>query len=87
MLGERHGQLCRQLAGDKQRRLSGIDLFRTGSGAILIPGSAAWFECRIADEHPAGDHTVVFLEIVALRAEGRAAPLVFHDSRFRQLSP
>jgi flavin reductase (DIM6/NTAB) family NADH-FMN oxidoreductase RutF len=86
VLSQRHGELCRQLAGDKRTRLDGIDLTHAESGAILILGSVARFECRIADEHPAGDHTVVLLEILALQADKHADPLIFHDSRFRQLT-
>ncbi|MEV1172433.1 flavin reductase family protein [Nonomuraea sp. NPDC049784] len=48
--------------------------------------AAAWFDCSIHEEAPAGDHSIVLLEIHALRtASDGVPPLVLHGSRFRRL--
>lgn len=87
ILSEEHGNICRQLAGkDKSARFSGIATTTTDQGAVLIHNSSAWFECSVFDQHPAGDHDVVFLEIHGLRANPAASPLVFHGSRSRALA-
>lgn len=87
ILGEDHAALCRQLAGrDKPARFAGVDAAVNEDGAVFVPGSPVWFECSIYDEHPAGDHDVVFFEIHSLHAETGTEPLVFHGSRFRQLA-
>lgn len=82
-----HAQKCRQLSGrDKSTRFNGIETSATAKGAIRIKGAAAWFECSIFDVHAAGDHEVVLLLIHDLEVEQKAAPLVFHGSRFTQLA-
>lgn len=87
ILSQEHSNICRQLAGkDKSARFSGIATTTTELGAILIHDSSAWFECSVFDQHPAGDHDVVFLEIHGLQANPAASPLVFHGSRFRALA-
>ena len=57
----------------------------TEDGALFVLGAAAWFDCTIYAEIPAGDHTVVLLEICSLETQPELAPLVFHASRFRRL--
>ncbi|KAA0974223.1 oxidoreductase [Arthrobacter sp. UCD-GKA] len=86
ILGQDQGPLCRQLANrDKNARFAGVDVHQLDSGALLLPNASLWFECSIYDEHPAGDHDVVLLEIHALHVDKETSPLVFHDSTFRQL--
>ncbi|GAA3326088.1 flavin reductase family protein [Paeniglutamicibacter sulfureus] len=87
ILGQDQGALCRQLANrDKNARFADVEVHRLESGALLLPHASLWFECSIFDEHPAGDHDVVLLEIHALHADKTTSPLVFHDSAFRQLA-
>ncbi|WP_248660591.1 flavin reductase family protein [Gordonia sp. C13] len=57
----------------------------TEDGALFVLGASAWFDCSIYAEIPAGDHTVVLLEIHSLQTQPDLAPLVFHGSRFRRL--
>src|SRR6185369_16777342 len=40
-----------------------ISLTSTGSGLPVIEEALAWIECRVAGEHDAGDHVVVFGEV------------------------
>jgi flavin reductase (DIM6/NTAB) family NADH-FMN oxidoreductase RutF len=43
-------------------------------GAPLLEGAAGWIECRLASEHPAGDHTFfVGAVVAAARGPGREA--------------
>jgi flavin reductase (DIM6/NTAB) family NADH-FMN oxidoreductase RutF len=48
---------------------------RTGDlGAPLLEGSLGWIECRLASEHPTGDHTFFVGDVVsATRGPGREA--------------
>jgi flavin reductase (DIM6/NTAB) family NADH-FMN oxidoreductase RutF len=52
----------------------GIDT-RTGElGAPLLEGTLGWIECRLAAEHPTGDHTFFVGEVAsATRGPGRDA--------------
>ena len=45
----------------------GIDAHTGALGILLIEGALGWIECRVASEHPTGDHTFFVGE--ALSAE------------------
>ena len=56
---------------------TGIDT-RTGElGAPLIEGALAWIECRLASEHPVGDHTLFVGDVVSAR-RGPAREALVH---------
>ncbi|HEU5065759.1 MAG TPA: flavin reductase family protein [Gaiellaceae bacterium] len=53
---------------------TGIDIRAGELGAPLIEGALGWIECRLAAEHPAGDHTLFVGDVVsARRGPGREA--------------
>jgi flavin reductase (DIM6/NTAB) family NADH-FMN oxidoreductase RutF len=87
VLGEAHEAACRQLASKVADRFAGVATARTDSGAILIDGAPVHLECAIEGEMPAGDHDLVLLRVHAFATDPAAAPLVFHGSTFRRLSP
>ncbi|RRS03672.1 flavin reductase [Aquabacterium soli] len=66
----------------------GIDRFegvswRPGlSGAPLIDGAVASFECDNRSQHEAGDHIIFVGEVTHCRRRVGAVPLVFHGGRF-----
>lgn len=53
---------------------------------MLLHGAAAWLDCSVDQVVPAGDHELILLRVHALAVQTDVAPLVFHDSRFRQLA-
>lgn len=79
------GDLCRQLAGPEARRFDGVEPLVRPGGAMFLPEAAAHLVCTVAGEIPAGDHTVVLMQIVSLRSDPGVEPLVFHASTFRAL--
>lgn len=88
VLGADQDAACRQLASrDAATRFDGIDAHLASHGGLFVRHAPVWLETTIWSETPAGDHTVVILEITAMfRAEG-VEPLVFHGSTFRRLEP
>ena len=60
--------------------------FRCGhTGAPLIEGCCAWFECAHAAQYPGGDH-LIFLGKIEHFCRGAASePLVFFDGDYRAL--
>lgn len=66
----------------------GIDRFegtawRAGlTGAPVIEGAVAVFECRQRSQHEAGDHLVFVGQVEHCRRRVGVAPLVFHGGRF-----
>lgn len=51
------------------------------NGAPILDGCAAWFECRLVNAYPAGDHDVCVGEVTAA-GSGTGDPLVLWDRRF-----
>ena len=55
---------------------------RLGANGIpLIDGCAAWLECRLVQNHPAGDHEIFVGEVEAA-AVGQGDPLILWDRTF-----
>jgi flavin reductase (DIM6/NTAB) family NADH-FMN oxidoreductase RutF len=50
----------------------------SASGAALVDGALATLECRTWAVHPAGDHTVVVGEVLALDAPPTDDPALVH---------
>jgi flavin reductase (DIM6/NTAB) family NADH-FMN oxidoreductase RutF len=53
-------------------------------GLPLLLGSVAWFECRLLDLHPAGDHEIALGEVLAC-GRGGGEPLILWDRAFWRL--
>ena len=63
----------------------GIEWRSGATGAPLLDRSLGWVECRVADRHPAGDHTLFVGDVVSSE-HGRNAPaLVYVDGGYRIL--
>lgn len=66
----------------------GLDRFegvawRAGlTGAPVIDGAVAVFECRNRSQHAEGDHLIFVGEVAHCRRRVGAAPLVYHGGRF-----
>ena len=79
-----------QLALSRHFSRSGPDKFAMGdwsegaSGAPVLAGSVAHFECRQHAAQEAGDH-MLFIGQVLHAQEHPHAPLVFHGGRYRSL--
>jgi flavin reductase len=57
------------------------------TGVALLDGALATIECRTADMHPAGDHSIVVGEVVSLSsAEHPDDALLYYRSRYGTLS-
>jgi len=87
VLAEDHGQVCRALAAKDADRFGSVPWQASERGAVFVADASLHIECSIEREIDAGDHVLVLLAIEALRSDPAVAPLVFHGSRFRQLSP
>ncbi|SMC71554.1 flavin reductase family protein [Lentzea albidocapillata] len=85
VLAEHQTAAGRRLAMKNGDRFAGVEWQTSNDGALFVLGASAWFDCSIKAEVPAGDHTVVLLEVHGLQAKPDVPPLVFHGSRFRRL--
>ena len=88
LLGARQGFLADRFAGRAplvNPRFDEAPYFTAASGAPLLRGGVAWFDCRVVGIHEAGDHR---LFVGAVEAAGRgdaAAALVYIDRRYHAL--
>lgn len=87
ILGSAHARECYQLASRKGDRFAGLDTRVTDLGALFIEGSSLWLDCEIYSETPAGDHTIVLLEVKSLKVSDDHDPLIYHSAAFRSLLP
>jgi flavin reductase (DIM6/NTAB) family NADH-FMN oxidoreductase RutF len=53
---------------------AGIEIHESELGPPLIEGALGWIECRVAEEHATGDHTLFVGDVVSIeRGPSRAA--------------
>jgi len=59
------------------------DVALSDEGLLLLPDALAAIECKVVDDHAAGDHRLVIGEVERLHVTGSVAkPLVFFDRAF-----
>ena len=73
-------------SADEERPMGGWPHRPGGTGAPILEGALAWFECRVWNWLPGGDHSIVVGEVVDLALERPAGePLLFHAGAYRRL--
>lgn len=89
LLAEGQDTLCRQLASKDGDRFAGLDVIQNsdedGNGPLFLTGASLLFETSIYDSFPAGDHTMVLLEVHGIQVNEGKKPLVFYNSTFHNL--
>jgi flavin reductase (DIM6/NTAB) family NADH-FMN oxidoreductase RutF len=70
------------VAGSRTERWKGVAFTEGVSGAPLIDGAAAHFECFNRSRYDEGDHTIFVGEVEACGHRPNASPLLFHGGRF-----
>lgn len=71
-----------QAADLRTERWKGVAFSDGVSGAPLIEGAAAHFECFNRSRYDEGDHTIFVGEVEACGHRADASPLLFHGGRF-----
>jgi flavin reductase (DIM6/NTAB) family NADH-FMN oxidoreductase RutF len=86
VLAEGQVAACRALAMKQGDRFAELAWQTNQDGALFVEGAAAWLECSLDTEVVAGDHVIALLRILGFGSNSEKSPLVFHESRFRQLA-
>jgi flavin reductase (DIM6/NTAB) family NADH-FMN oxidoreductase RutF len=83
VLANHHEELSRRFAAKDADRFAGVRYEHRPTGPA-IAGAVAWIECRLDDEHEAGDHTIAVARVVAIEAPPAVShdPLVFFCGRY-----
>lgn len=84
VLGVNQANICRELSGQNADRFQSAGVQLMESGAVLIAGAPAWFECSIESMLDGGDHLIVLLKVRAIDVEPDRDPLIFHAGVLRR---
>lgn len=86
ILAQDQADLARRYAARGSRELDRSDFAHTDRGLPIIAGSLGYLECRQWSLYPAGDHTMVFGEVVAMHRADEGRPLAFYAGAFGQIA-
>ena len=75
-------ELARQFATPGVDRFAGVSFTTGASGAPLIDGAAANFECFNRSRYEEGDHVIFVGEVEYCSHQSGASPLLFHGGKF-----
>jgi flavin reductase (DIM6/NTAB) family NADH-FMN oxidoreductase RutF len=74
--------LARQFATPGVDRFAGVPFTTGASGAPLIDGAAATFECFNRSRYEEGDHVIFVGEVEYCSHQTEASPLLYHGGKF-----
>lgn len=78
--------LARRYAARGSRELDPADFEHTQRGLPVVAGALGHLECRQWSLYPAGDHTMVFGEVIGLYQAAAGKPLAFFSGAFGRLA-
>jgi len=67
-------------------RFAGGEWRPSATGAPMLAGAAAAFDCRIVRSVEVGTHDVLFCEVVGLAADGAQEGLIYFSRRYHRLA-
>jgi flavin reductase (DIM6/NTAB) family NADH-FMN oxidoreductase RutF len=82
ILGADQQDLAKQFAARDGDRFAGVQFTSGTSGAPLIAGAAATFECFNRSRYEEGDHVIFVGEVEHCTYQPGASPLLFHGGKF-----
>jgi flavin reductase (DIM6/NTAB) family NADH-FMN oxidoreductase RutF len=86
ILGEGQAGLARRYAARGSSELDPRDFIRTQRGLPVIAGALAHLECRQWSLYPAGDHTMVFGEVIGMAQAPQGRPLGYFGGDFCRIA-
>jgi len=75
-------ELAERFASGRADRWEGVPYTEGASGAPLLDGAAAHFECFNRSRYEEGDHVIFVGEVERCGHRAGASPLLFHGGRF-----
>ncbi|MDB5884354.1 MAG: flavin reductase domain protein FMN-binding protein [Polaromonas sp.] len=75
-------ELAERFASRREDRWKDVQYTEGASGAPLLSGSAATFECFNRSRYEEGDHVIFVGEVERCSHQAGAAPLLFHGGKF-----
>ena len=84
VLSESQRDLSVKFAAKPEGRFEGVPWYTNVTGAPLLPGCIANFECRLSSIIEAGDHAIFLGEVIHAASSG-GRPLLYFDREYRAL--
>lgn len=75
-------ELARRYAARGSRELDAADFELSNNGLPVVAGALGYLECRQWSLYPAGDHTMVFGEVIGMQRAAHGGPLTFYGGAF-----
>ena len=75
-------ELAERFAGKREDRWEGVEFTDGLSGAPLLAGAAATFECFNRSRYEEGDHVIFVGEVEFCEQRPGVSPLLFHGGKF-----
>jgi 3-hydroxy-9,10-secoandrosta-1,3,5(10)-triene-9,17-dione monooxygenase reductase component len=88
VLAEDQEAVCRAFAtrgGDKFREIGWTPA--PGTGSPVLTGALAWIDCRLEDEHDAGDHVIAVGRVLDMGVPAESRPLLFYRGGYGRFEP
>ena len=85
ILSETQRELSQRFAKALVDKWSGVDYEIWETGAPILKGCIAAFECRTRALYDGGDHVIFLGEVLRLRCEIEGRPLLYYRGRYRGL--
>lgn len=86
ILSEEQRALATRFATRSEDKFADVATSWSREGTPLLPGAAAWLECRLHDQSVMGDHTILIGRVVDLGVESMR-PLAYCSGSFISLAP
>jgi len=89
ILGQHQKEISDRFAGripDSDDRFGNLSTFALATGAPFLEDGLAWFDCQVVATYVAGNHTVYIGEVLAVRINQLAPPLIYYDRDYRSLN-
>jgi len=85
ILSENQKDISSRFAKPRSHKWEAVQLASQGTGAPVLPGVAAVFECVPSAKHEAGDHMLFVAEVKRFAAFADRKPLVFSQGNYASL--
>jgi flavin reductase (DIM6/NTAB) family NADH-FMN oxidoreductase RutF len=89
IMGQHQREISDRFAGripDSNDRFTDLPTFTMVSGAPFLSDGLAWFDCKVVATYTAGNHTVYIGEVLEVRINNLAPPLIYYDRDYRKLN-
>ena len=71
--------------GDEEDRFDGIETFELATGAPLVAGGLAYFDCQVFDRYKFSSNSLIIGEVIEVKINPAGEPLLYFDQDYSKL--